>query len=103
MESLVALEEKIKALVAIVKNIKAENALLQPENSFLKNENAQLKAENARLVEGNAQLTTQLQTIENSILLESGQVQELKEERSITRLVLDDLLKSIDSIVENEN
>jgi uncharacterized surface protein with fasciclin (FAS1) repeats len=103
MENLVALEEKIKVLVTLVKSIKAENALLQPENSFLKNENAQLKAENARLVEANAQLTAQLQTIENAVLLETGHVKELKEERSMTRLVLDDLLKSIDSIVENEN
>jgi hypothetical protein len=37
------------------------------------------------------------------MLKETGHVQELTEERSITRLVLDDLIKSIDSIVENEN
>ena len=64
---------------------------------------SQLKAENDTLFEGNAQLTFQLNAIEKSILKETGHVQELTEERSITRSVLDDLIKSIDSIVENEN
>jgi hypothetical protein len=69
----------------------------------LKTEIVELKAENAKLAEGNAQLTFQLNTIESSILKETGHVLELTEERSITRLVLDDLIKSIDLIVENEN
>jgi FtsZ-binding cell division protein ZapB len=103
MEVLCALEEKVKALIAVAKKLKAENGLLQPENSYLKKENSELIAENARLAEGNAQLTAQLKAIEHTVLVETGQVHELKEERSMTRSVLDDLLRSIDSIVENEN
>ena len=76
---------------------------LQQENDSLKIEAQELKAENASLVEINAQFTIQLKAIENSILLETDQVKELKEERSVTRSALDDLIKSIDSIVENEN
>jgi FtsZ-binding cell division protein ZapB len=110
MEVVLMLEEKIKALIAMAKGMKEEHVALQSkynslndEYSSLKNENTELKAENDKLAEGNAQLTFQLNTIEKSILKETGHVQELTEERSMTRLVLDDLIKSIDSIVENEN
>ncbi len=103
MEVLLVLEEKIKTLVAIVKSLKEQNDLLQSKYDSLNAGHAELKAENEKLAEGNAQLTSQLKTIENTILKETGHVQELTEERSMTRLVLDDLIKSIDSIVENEN
>jgi cell division protein FtsB len=103
MEVIVVLEEKIKALVVILKNIKDERDILQSKSHLLESENAQLKAENEKLAEGNAQLTFHLNAVEKSILKETGHVQELTEERSLTRLVLDDLIKSIDSIVENEN
>ena len=103
MEVLLVLEEKIKALVAMVKDLKGQLSALQSEYDSLKTEVVELKAENAKLAEGNAQLTFQLNTIESSILKETGHVQELTEERSMTRLVLDDLIKSIDLIVENEN
>lgn len=103
MEAVLILEEKIKALIANVKSIKKERDDLQSKCDLLQDENAQLKAENDKLTEGNAQLTIHLNTVEKSILKETGHVQELTEERSITRLVLDDLIKSIDSIVENEN
>jgi len=103
MEVVLVLEEKIKALIATVKSMKEKHDALQSKYDSLKSEHAELKAENDRLTEGNAQLTFQLNTIEKSILKETGHVQELTEERSMTRLVLDDLIKSIDSIVENEN
>ena len=103
METLFALEEKIKALVAHAHNLKEKLDCMQPKNNALKIENEELKAEVAKLTDGNAQLTIQLNAIESSMLLETGHINELKEERSVTRLVLDDLIKSIDSIVENEN
>ena len=103
MEVLLILEEKVKTLVAMVKNLKDQHGTLQSKYDSLKTEIVELKAENAKLAEGNAQLTFQLNTIESSILKETGHVLELTEERSMTRLVLDDLIKSIDLIVENEN
>jgi predicted nuclease with TOPRIM domain len=103
MEVLLILEEKIKALVALFKDIKNQYNTLQSRYDSLKIEIVELRAENAKLVEGNAQLTFQLNTIESSILKETDHVLELTEERSMTRLVLDDLIKSIDLIVENEN
>jgi cell division protein FtsB len=103
MEVVLVLEEKIKALITMAKGMKEQHEALQLKHDSLKSENAELKAENDTLTENNAQLTFQLNTIEKSILKETGHVQELTEERSMTRLVLDDLIKSIDSIVENEN
>jgi predicted nuclease with TOPRIM domain len=103
MEVLLVLEEKVKTLVAMVKNLNDQHSTLQSKYDSLKTEIVELKAENAKLAEGNAQLTFQLNTVESSILKETGHVLELTEERSITRLVLDDLIKSIDLIVENEN
>lgn len=103
MEAVLVLEEKIKALVAMVKMTKEQNSTLQSKYDSLKSEFTQLKAENDMLFEGNAQLTFQLNAIEKSMLKETGHVQELTQERSITRSALDDLIKSIDSIVENEN
>lgn len=103
MEVVLILEEKIKALIATVKKIKKDLDDLQSKYDLLQSENAQLKAENDKLIEGNAQLTFHLNTVEKSILKETGHVAELTEERSVTRLILDDLIKSIDSIVENEN
>jgi uncharacterized coiled-coil DUF342 family protein len=103
MEAVIILEEKVKTLIAMAKNIKEQHNALQSKYDSLKNEFTQLKAENDILFEGNAQLTFQLNAIEKSMFKETGHVQELTEERSITRSALDDLIKSIDSIVENEN
>jgi hypothetical protein len=103
METLLALEERVKALVLHIKDMKNKIAVLEQENKHLSNENKELKTEKNAYVESNAQLINQLNALENSVLLESGHVHELKEERSLTRSVLDDLIKSIDSIVENEN
>jgi len=103
MEVIFTLEEKVKTLIACIKNLKEQIHALQTENNSLKIETQESKAENAKLAEHNAQLLMQLKAIENSILLETDHVNELKEERSVTRSALDDLIKSIDSIVENEN
>ena len=103
MEAVLILEEKIKTLIAMAKNTKEQHNALQSKYDSLKGEIAELKAENDMLFEGNAQLTFQLNAIEKSILKETGHVQELTQERSVTRSALDELIKSIDSIVENEN
>ena len=103
MEVIFTLEEKVKTLIACIKSLKEEVHALKTENNSLKIETQESKAENVKLAENNAQLVMQLNAIENSILLETDHVNELKEERSVTRSALDDLIKSIDSIVENEN
>jgi hypothetical protein len=103
MEVVLILEEKIKTLAAMAKCFKEQSVALQAKYDSLKSDFDKLKAENDMLCEGNAQLTCQLNAIEKSIQKETCHVQELTAERSITRSALDDLIKSIDSIVENEN
>ena len=56
----------------------------------------ELKTENAKLAEENAQLAAKLLMLQNSL-------QENKQEKELTRLVVDDLIKSIDSLVENQS
>ena len=72
MEILQALEQKIMHLVALVN---------------------ELKAENARLNEENEKLVQKLTTVHS---------EELNQERFRTRLFVDDLIKSIDSLISNE-
>ena len=103
MEALSVLEDKIRSLVTLVKELKTQNEALQVDRQNLEEENEELKADNAKFAEDNAQLTAQLKGIEESILKENKQVEALSQERSITKAVVDDLIKSIDILVEHEN
>ncbi len=103
MKVLNILEEKIKSLVVLVKGLKKESETLQVDKEKLKTENNELKTENAKFAEDNAQLTAQFKAIEGSMLKGTDQVDELKQERSATKAVVDDLIKSIDALVEHEN
>lgn len=103
MEMINVLEEKIKALLALVKDLKQSNDVLQAESQKLKTENEELKTENAKFAEDNAQLIAQLKSLEGTMVKGSDQIKELKQERSATKSVVDDLIKSIDALVEHEN
>ena len=103
MESLSVLEDKIGSLVTLVKELKTQNEVLQVKKRELEEENAGLKADNAKFAEDNAQLAAQLKGIEESVLKENKQIKELNQERSITKAVVDDLINSIDILVEHEN
>lgn len=81
MSELKLLEEKFACLALLVK-----------EQADLVNE---LKAENARFAEENAQLAAELTMLKNSL-------QNTLKEKELTRLVVDDLIKSIDTLVENQ-
>lgn len=72
MEILQALERKIAQLIALTH---------------------ELKSTNARLAEENEQLLQKLTTIQSD---------ELNQERLRTKMFVDDLIKSIDSLVGNE-
>ena len=74
MSMLKLLEEKLTCLAELVKEIKTENA---------------------KLAEENAQLSAELSMLKNSL-------QDSLKEKELTRIVVDDLIKSIDSLVENQ-
>jgi hypothetical protein len=81
METLTVLEKKIASLIDIIK---------------------ELKAENARLAEENAQLAAKVMTTEKTLLTDAQRVEELDQEKALTKMVVDDLIKSIDSLIEGE-
>jgi len=82
MNVLKLLEEKLVCLAELVK---------------------ELKTENAKLAEENAQLSAELIMLQNSLKDDCKRIDELKQEKELTRLVVDDLIKSIDSLVENQS
>lgn len=81
MEVLNVLEKKIAGLIELIK---------------------ELKAENAKLAEQNAQLKQQLEVLENSVLSRHQNLEELGQERALTKLMVDDLIKNIDLLIEQE-
>jgi cell division septum initiation protein DivIVA len=81
MDLLNILEQKIVTLIDIIR---------------------ELKTENTQLIDKNAQLTAKLGSIENSILSDTKRLEELDQEKALTKMVVDDLIKRIDSIMRNE-
>lgn len=69
--------------------------LLEEKLSCLAELVRELKTENAKLAEENAQLAAELLMLKSSL-------QDTLKEKELTRLVVDDLIKSIDSLVENQ-
>ena len=81
MEILSALEKKIEGLVELIRALREENSKVSKENQ---------------------ELQIKMSQLEEALLKESGRIElELSEERSTTRRVVDDLIKSIDSLIEN--
>ena len=78
MEQIKLLEEKLRNLVDLVKDLKKQNALLSQENADLKERADELE-----------------------LLVLTGK-EEMQEEKALTKEVVDDLIRSIDSLVGNE-
>lgn len=96
MDALKVLEEKLVRLSHRARELIAENTALSEEAK-------ELKTENAKIAEENAQLTAKLAMLENALQDDSRRIDELKHEKQLTKLVVDDLIKSIDAIVENQS
>lgn len=79
--NLTLLEEKVIRLVDMVKNLKLSNQTLQEENQMLKN---------------------QLMKTESNLVSETKDLEELSQEKMMTRMLVDDLIKSIDSLVDQK-
>ncbi|MGE0206728.1 MAG: cell division protein ZapB [Candidatus Babeliales bacterium] len=77
METLHALQEKIEQLLGLIKDLKAENNRLEKEHKAL--------AKKLNSLEGN-----------------EHDLKELSDEKARTKMVVDDLIKSIDSFIRVE-
>jgi len=73
-------------------------SILEKKVVFLIDSIKQLKNENVRLVDENAELVARLAKAEGATKL----MEEFDQERALTKLVVDDLIKNIDSIIECE-
>ena len=86
MDILKKLQGKISLLVEVAKKLKADKEQVLLENEMLMEENGELKI--------------QLANLENSLLKERKNIDDLSQERAMTKMVVDDLIKSIDLLVE---
>ncbi len=96
MDALKILEEKLVRLGQRARELMMENVALGEEAK-------ELKTENAKIAEDNAQLTAKLAMLENALHDDTKRIDELKQEKQLTKMVVDDLIKSIDAIVENQS
>lgn len=81
MEVLNVLEKKIASLIEMIK---------------------ELKAEKAQLLEENLELKQKVENFESSLLSRDKNVEERDQEIVLTKMVVDDLIKSIDLLVEEQ-
>jgi hypothetical protein len=81
LETLNRLEKKIGLLIEMV--IHEKNA-------------------NKQLIEENKSLAARLESLENSLMKESKTMEELNQERQLTRMAVDELIQSIDRLVEEQ-
>jgi hypothetical protein len=79
--NLTLLEEKVIRLVDMVKSLKLSNQSLQEENQMLKH---------------------QLMKTETSLVAETKDLEELSQEKMMTKMIVDDLIRSIDSLVDQK-
>lgn len=82
MNTLKVLEEKVTTLISRIKELEAENKILTADNT---------------------QLTAKLESMENAMLSDIQRIDALDQEKALTKMVVDDLISSIDSIVEGNN
>ena len=59
-----------------------------------------LKSENVALKEKNRDMQQQLKALEGSLVAETKDLEELSQEKMITKMVVDNLLSSIDALLE---
>lgn len=102
MDSFAILEEKIKILVSRIKALQAETNELKLEREELLAKTNDLILENAKLVEENTEASRKLKEIECSQTKGNKELESLSEERELTKVAVDDLIKSIDVLVKNE-
>lgn len=81
MEALEILEKKLTSLVVLV---------------------TELREANEKLAEENTQLMQRLHELEGSVAQDTTYIEKLKQDKALTKCVVEDLIKNIDQIVTRE-
>lgn len=81
LENLNNLEKKISLLIDMVRHEKSANAQLREENRSL---------------------ASRLESLENSLLKDTRTMEEFNQERQLTKMAVDELIQSIDRLVEEQ-
>lgn len=105
MNALQLLEEKFSSLVVIIKELKEKNKQLNDQVTALSKEREKNSAQYEQVTKENAQLLAKMASLEKKALEGNNQINELNQERALTKVAVDDLLdrlKSIDSLVEKQ-
>jgi len=107
--NLTLLEEKVIRLVDMVKTLKFAKQVLDEENQVLKNhihaiqdESLKYQEEILKLEEESQMLQHQLMKTESSLVSETKDLEELSQEKMMTKMIVDDLIRSIDSLVDQK-
>jgi len=103
MEALGILEKKFSILLGLIKTLKAENDDLKKECEQFVKQMAKLNEEKTALDKEVEQLNEKLGTMEQSMLVNNKSVDVLSQEKEEAKLLIDDLIKDIDSLVKSEN
>lgn len=98
MEAIPANKEKNKKATTYSLNL----ALLEEKVVLLVNTVKSLKLENAELKEQNRLFQEQLKALEGSLVSETKDLEELSQEKIMTKMAVDDLLKSIDELIDQK-
>ena len=79
MDAFKVLEEKVAVLIERLQAAKKEILKLSTENE---------------------KLSAQIKTLEEALMVDTEKLDKLDQEKSLTKMVVDDLIKNIDSLVE---
>ena len=98
MEAIPANKDKDKKNATYSLNL----ALLEEKVVLLVNTVKDLKRDNAKLSDKNKILEDQLKALEGSLVSETKDLEELSQEKIMTKMAVDDLLKSIDELIDQK-
>lgn len=88
MEAFHILEVKVAKLIENLKGLRAEKSCLQEDNNKLSEQISQLKS--------------QIELMEHSMLNGHQNIEELNQEHELAKMMVGDLIKNIDILVERE-
>jgi Asp-tRNA(Asn)/Glu-tRNA(Gln) amidotransferase C subunit len=106
MEQLSVLEKKLNVLLESKRNLALEAERCKEENARLREEAEQnealLREEVVKLAAENAELYAKVEKLENTLLVRHQSIEGLNQERELTKMAMEDLIKSIDMLVGTE-